>query len=191
MFTDHMPAVRLPPDHADALMAAAIPTQMVLLDDQQWGLGDPLTGRDVAARTFSHAFTLDTPRDPATWPAADPRPVPPTSRMRSAWARPCPPWAKPFSTRYGLRGAEQHPDRGTAHRPQRSDPPSRHCTSSTTSWRSNSPCCTRRPGTQRPRHRLIPAGRIYNLKCPFLKAAGSTAVPRLAMPCPSQPGDAG
>ena len=44
---------------------------------EQWALGDPLTGRDAAARTFSHAFTLDTPRDPRTWPAPDPRPVPP------------------------------------------------------------------------------------------------------------------
>jgi phospholipase C len=43
---------------------------------EQWHLGQPLTARDAAAPTFSHAFTLDTPRDPATWPAADPRPVP-------------------------------------------------------------------------------------------------------------------
>jgi Phosphoesterase family len=28
------------------------------------GLGDPLTGRDAAARTFTHALTPDTPRDP-------------------------------------------------------------------------------------------------------------------------------
>jgi len=28
-------------------------------------------------RTFTHVFTLDTPRDPRTWPWPDPRPVPP------------------------------------------------------------------------------------------------------------------
>ena len=43
---------------------------------EQWGLGDPFTARDAAARTFSYVFTLDTPRDPATWPVPDPRPVP-------------------------------------------------------------------------------------------------------------------
>ena len=39
-------------------------------------LGKPFTARDAAARTFSHLFTLDTPRDPATWPDPRPRPVP-------------------------------------------------------------------------------------------------------------------
>ncbi len=51
-------------------------TSLIATLRDQWGLGDPLTARDAAARTFSHAFTLDTPRDPATWPVADPRPVP-------------------------------------------------------------------------------------------------------------------
>jgi len=32
--------------------------------------------RDAAARTFSSVFTLDEPRDPATWPTPTPRPVP-------------------------------------------------------------------------------------------------------------------
>ena len=40
------------------------------------GLGDPFTGRDAAARTFSHIFTLETPRDPDTWPHLDARSVP-------------------------------------------------------------------------------------------------------------------
>jgi phospholipase C len=43
---------------------------------EQWNLGDPLTGRDAAARPFSHAFTLDAPRDPDTWPVPQARPVP-------------------------------------------------------------------------------------------------------------------
>jgi phospholipase C len=51
-------------------------TSLIATLREQWGLGDPFTARDAAARTFSHAFTLDTPRDPATWPVPDPRPVP-------------------------------------------------------------------------------------------------------------------
>jgi phospholipase C len=51
-------------------------TSLIATLREQWGLGDPLTARDAAARTFSHAFTLDAPRDPSTWPVADPRPVP-------------------------------------------------------------------------------------------------------------------
>jgi phospholipase C len=51
-------------------------TSLIATLREQWGLGDPLTARDAAARTFTHAFTRDTPRDPGTWPTADPRPVP-------------------------------------------------------------------------------------------------------------------
>jgi phospholipase C len=51
-------------------------TSLIATLREQWALGGPLTGRDAAARTFSDAFTLDTPRDPSTWPVADPRPVP-------------------------------------------------------------------------------------------------------------------
>jgi phospholipase C len=43
---------------------------------EQWNLGDPFTDRDAAARSFSHVFTLDAPRDPDTWPVPEPRPVP-------------------------------------------------------------------------------------------------------------------
>jgi phospholipase C len=51
-------------------------TSLIATLREQWRLGDPLTARDAAARTFSHAFTLDAPRDPATWPVAEARPVP-------------------------------------------------------------------------------------------------------------------
>jgi phospholipase C len=51
-------------------------TSLIATLREQWALGDPFTARDAAARTFSHAFTLDAPRDPGTWPVADPRPVP-------------------------------------------------------------------------------------------------------------------
>jgi phospholipase C len=51
-------------------------TSLIATLREAWALGDPLTARDAAARTFSHAFTLDMPRDPSTWPVASPRPVP-------------------------------------------------------------------------------------------------------------------
>ncbi|WRZ89646.1 hypothetical protein OHB54_11580 [Streptomyces sp. NBC_01007] len=51
-------------------------TSLIATLRERWDLGEPFTARDAAARTFTHAFTLDTPRDPATWPVADPRPVP-------------------------------------------------------------------------------------------------------------------
>jgi phospholipase C len=51
-------------------------TSLIATLREQWDLGGPFTGRDAAAQTFSHAFTLDTPRDPNTWAVPDPRPVP-------------------------------------------------------------------------------------------------------------------
>jgi phospholipase C len=51
-------------------------TSLIATLREQWGLGEPFTGRDAAARTFTDALTLDAPRDPGTWPVADPRPVP-------------------------------------------------------------------------------------------------------------------
>jgi len=36
-------------------------TSLIAMLREQWALGDPLTACDAAARTFSHAFTLDTP----------------------------------------------------------------------------------------------------------------------------------
>src|SRR6478609_1850103 len=41
-----------------------------------WGLGAAFTQRDASARTFDDLFALDTPRDPSTWVAVEPRPVP-------------------------------------------------------------------------------------------------------------------
>jgi phospholipase C len=51
-------------------------TSLIATLREQWDLGEPFTQRDAAARTFSHAFTLDTPRDPDSWPVPEPRPVP-------------------------------------------------------------------------------------------------------------------
>jgi phospholipase C len=51
-------------------------TSLIATLREQWDLGDPFTARDAAARSFTHALTLDTPRDPDTWPEPGPRPVP-------------------------------------------------------------------------------------------------------------------
>jgi phospholipase C len=59
-------------------------TSLIATLREQWGLGEPLTARDAAARTFTYALALDIPRDPGTWPVADPRPVP--SYVRDALA---------------------------------------------------------------------------------------------------------
>ncbi len=41
-----------------------------------WSLGEALTERDAAARTFDDLFTLDEPRDPETWATFTALPVP-------------------------------------------------------------------------------------------------------------------
>ncbi|MGZ0711343.1 alkaline phosphatase family protein (plasmid) [Coraliomargarita sp. W4R53] len=51
-------------------------TSLIATLRKEWDLGDPLTGRDAIARTFEGAFTLDTPRDPQTWPDFTAQPVP-------------------------------------------------------------------------------------------------------------------
>ena len=59
-------------------------TSLIATLREQWGLGDPLTARDAAARTFSSVFTLDAPRDPETWPVPKARPVPPMQQDMAA-----------------------------------------------------------------------------------------------------------
>ena len=51
-------------------------TSLIATLRDRWNLGDAFSGRDAAARTFSHAFTLDQPRHPGSWPVPTPRPVP-------------------------------------------------------------------------------------------------------------------
>ena len=43
----------------------------------RWELGAPLTGRDAVAAELSGVLSLQTPRDPATWPDVTALPVPP------------------------------------------------------------------------------------------------------------------
>ena len=40
-----------------------------------WNLGEPFTARDAGARTFHQVLSLETPRDPDTWPEVTPLPV--------------------------------------------------------------------------------------------------------------------
>ena len=51
-------------------------TSLIATLRERWELGDPFTARDAAARSFSHVFSRDAPRDPRTWPVASPRSVP-------------------------------------------------------------------------------------------------------------------
>ena len=51
-------------------------TSLIATLRERWDLGKPMTARDAAARSFASVFTLDTPRDPKTWPDIEPRPVP-------------------------------------------------------------------------------------------------------------------
>jgi len=51
-------------------------TSLIATLRKTWGLGDAFTQRDASARTFDHVFSLDTPRDPATWATVQAQPVP-------------------------------------------------------------------------------------------------------------------
>jgi phospholipase C len=70
---------------------------------ERWNLGDPFTARDGAARTFTHAFTLDKPRDPKSWPVPTPRPVPPFTMDPTALGQVLSQLGKTF-----LAGLRQH-----------------------------------------------------------------------------------
>ncbi len=51
-------------------------TSLISTLREVWNLGDALSERDAAARSFSNVFTLETPRNPETWDVPEPRPVP-------------------------------------------------------------------------------------------------------------------
>jgi phospholipase C len=51
-------------------------TSLIATLRKEWGLGEPLTGRDAIARTFEQVFALDEPREPGSWPDPQPRPLP-------------------------------------------------------------------------------------------------------------------
>ncbi|MGH9047247.1 MAG: alkaline phosphatase family protein [Acidimicrobiales bacterium] len=51
-------------------------TSVIATLREAWDLGAPLTARDARARTFHDAFSLDTPREPDSWPEVSPQPVP-------------------------------------------------------------------------------------------------------------------
>ncbi|MGO8871693.1 MAG: alkaline phosphatase family protein [Acidimicrobiales bacterium] len=46
-------------------------TSMIATLREEWGLGGPLSPRDGSANTFGHLFSLETPREPETWPSVD------------------------------------------------------------------------------------------------------------------------
>jgi phospholipase C len=51
-------------------------TSLIATLRKKWGLGEAFTQRDASARTFDHVFSRATPRDPGTWAAPQPQPVP-------------------------------------------------------------------------------------------------------------------
>ena len=51
-------------------------TSLIATLRKAWGLGEPFTGRDAAARTFEHVLSAATPRDPGSWAAPQAHPVP-------------------------------------------------------------------------------------------------------------------
>jgi phospholipase C len=51
-------------------------TSMLSTLRKVWDLGDAFSDRDAAAPPFDHLLSRNTPRDPATWPDVEPRPVP-------------------------------------------------------------------------------------------------------------------
>jgi phospholipase C len=51
-------------------------TSLIATLRKVWDLGEPLTQRDAAARTFEDLFTLDEARDPRTWVTCTALPVP-------------------------------------------------------------------------------------------------------------------
>jgi phospholipase C len=104
---DHVPPPRVPPPSPDAApgqmgfgfdrsglrvpaiaISAWVPSRTVVSQEyrntslirtlrERWPLGGPLTGRDAIAADIAPVLSLDSPRDPADWPAVSPRPVPP------------------------------------------------------------------------------------------------------------------
>jgi phospholipase C len=78
-------------------------TSLIATLRERWNLGDPFTARDGAARTFTHAFTLDQPRDRNSWPVPTPRPVPPFTMDATALGQVLSQLGKTF-----LEGLRQH-----------------------------------------------------------------------------------
>ncbi len=94
-------------------------TSLIATLREQWALGDPLTGRDAAARTFTHTLTLDTRETQARGPCRTRARYP----LHPGRVRPRPDHNRHRHNRLqrdtGIRRAAQHPDRGAARRPRR------------------------------------------------------------------------
>jgi phospholipase C len=116
-------------------------TSLIATLREQWGLGDPFSARDAAARTFTHAFTLDTPRDPATWPVPEPRPVPQFIEDAVALGTTASRWARPCSRGYGhTPSSTTSRSRACPKTPTTTCPQNNCSMCSGTSWPPSSPC---------------------------------------------------
>jgi hypothetical protein len=127
-------------------------TSLIATLREQWGLGDPFTARDAAARR-SPMPSLSTPRE------TRPRGLSPIRgrclrswRMRQPWARACPRWARPWPRGYGsTRSRTMSRSRACPRTPRPTCPPSRCCLCCGTSWPPSSPCWPRPLRTRAPR----------------------------------------
>jgi len=74
-----VPAIAISPWVPDRTVVTAQyrHTSMLTTLRRRWSLGDPLTARDAVAADIAPLLTLDSPRDPASWPEVAARPVPP------------------------------------------------------------------------------------------------------------------
>jgi phospholipase C len=94
-------------------------TSLIATLREKWGLGDPFTQRDAVARTFTHVFTLEEPRDPSAWPVPMARPVPKFQEDLVALGQVLSVLGKTLLDAVkGVRRAEQHRDRGATKGPQ-------------------------------------------------------------------------
>jgi hypothetical protein len=129
-------------------------TSLIATLREQWALGDPLTARDAAGRTFTHTLTLDTPRPPHLARAG---PAPGTPYIQDALGLGQTITAIGTTVFNGIRAyAEQNNIQieGLPADPEAEIPQNRHSTSSTTSSPSNSPAPSRHADSRR--HNLTP-----------------------------------
>jgi phospholipase C len=145
-------------------------TSLIATLREEWGLGDPFTGRDAAARSFSHAFTLESPRDPKSWPVPEPRPVPKFTEDALRLGQAVSVLGMTLLDGFrGVRTGKQREARGSTRRPEGRDTP-----------RADHDRAAQRPGHVLPPARpdRIPSrmtGSARGRRCPRTGSAQATA----------------
>ena len=166
-----VPAIIVPPwvAEGDVFNQEHRHTSLIATLRDRWNLGNAFSGRDAAARTFSHAFTLDQPRHPGSWPVPDPPPGANPYRRRH---RPRPgsvPVGQDLSRRTSTaRHREQRQTRRVAQR----------------SKRGHSPGADHHGYTQRPGPVLPPPGVTLSQSGTFLQNVGDASFGQPGPPTP-------